>query len=282
MPDLPLGAVIAFGFQKWDLEEELAIIREAAIQRIQVYRNLLAGTPPEAIRRRAQDAGLVIDSLHGYIELEMLDGPRFDLTADDPAVREAALEIARREADFARRLGCRDVILHPAGPGDTQNDAFRPEHLARSAERLARIAETADVRFLFENMPPPMFGHDARLLRRIVDRVASPHLGLAYDSGHAHVAGRAVQTVHEMGPRLWGIHLHDNRGTGDDHLLPGMGTAPLEDVARALAEVGFAATFMLEIYRDTDEVRRELTPDRLDYIHRLRRLASGNTEPPGP
>jgi len=261
MPDLPLGAVIAFDFQKWNLEEEIAIVHEAAIQRIQVYRNVTVGTPAETIRRRAQDAGLVIDSLHGYIELEMLEGPRFDLSAADPAVREASLEIARREADFARALGCRDVILHPAGPGDTQADPFRPNRLADSAERLAGIAGAADVRFLLENMPPPMFGHDARLLRHIVDRLASPHLGLAYDAGHAHVAGRAVQTVHEMGPRLWAIHLHDNHGTCDDHLLPGMGTAPLEDVARALAEVGFAATFMLEIYRDTG-VWPQATPNR--------------------
>jgi len=78
-----------------------------------------------------------------------------------------------------------------------------------------------------------------------------------------------------MGPRLWGVHLHDNDGTEDEHLLPGMGTVPFDDVAAALVEVGFAGTFMLEIYRDTWEVRRDLTPERLDYINRLRRLASG-------
>jgi len=32
---------------------------------------------------------------------------------------------------------------------------------------------------------------------------------------------------------------------------------------------------MLEIYRETAEVRRDLTPERLAYIERLRRLASG-------
>lgn len=275
MPDLPLGAVIAFDFDKWDVDEEIDIVRSAGVRPVQVYRNWLANTPAEAIRGRLRDAGLTVDSLHAYIELEMLDGPAFDLSAEDAEVREAAIDLARREAGFARRLGCRDIVVHPVGPGETQDDPFRADTLRGSAAHLARIAESADARFLLENMPPPMFGQDAGLLRRIVDEVGSPHLGLAYDSGHANVAGRPVRIIHDMGPRLWGVHLHDNDGTEDDHLLPGMGTLPGDDVAAALAEVGFGGTFMLEIYRDTREVRRDLTPERLDHINRLRRIASG-------
>jgi len=275
MPDLPLGAVIAFDFDKWDVQEEIDLVRGARIRRVQVYRNWPQATPAADIRRVLADAGLLADSLHAYIELDMLDGPAFDLSAEDASARGAALEIARRETDFAHGLRCRDIVVHPVGPGETQNDAFRRDTFRASAEHLARIAEAADVRFLVENMPPPMFGQDAAMLRGIVDEIDSPHLGLAYDAGHANVTGRPVAVVHDMGPRLWGVHLHDNDGTEDDHLLPGMGTVPFDDVAAALVEVGFAGTFMLEIYRDTWEVRRDLTPERLDYINRLRRLASG-------
>ncbi len=275
MPDLPLGAVIAFHFEKWDVDEEIAIIHDAHVGHIQVYRNYVQGITAERIRGIVDGAGLVADSLHGYIDLEMFDGPPFDLSAKDAATRVAALAIAQGEADYAHTLGCRDIILHPVGPGDTQHDRFRTGTLADSAEKLARIAEEADVRFLIENMPPPMFGHDSRLLRRIVDDVESAHLGLAYDCGHANIAGDPVGMVHAMGPRLWGVHLHDNDGIEDGHYLPGMGTVPFEDVARALAEVAFSGTFMIEIYRDTAEVRRDLTPERLEYMHHLRRLASG-------
>jgi len=275
MPDLPLGAVIAIDFDKWDMDEEIALIRKAGIRRVQVYRNCARGRPASDIRARLDAAGLAVDSLHGYIELEILDGPAFDLSAESASDRDAALEIARRETAFARGLGCRDVIVHPVGPGDTEGDVFREAALADSARHLARIAEEADARFLLENMPPPMFGADGRLLRRLVDAVGSPHLGLAYDAGHANVLGRPVDTVRDMGPRLWGVHLHDNDGSEDDHLLPGMGTVPFEAVARALAEVGFGGTFMLEVYRETAEVRRDLTPKRLAFIDRLRRLASG-------
>jgi len=279
MPELPLGAVVAFDFDKWDEREEIAIVQSAGARRIQVYRNYLRGAQAERIRSTLQDAGLDIDSLHGYIHLEKFEGPAFDLSSPDTFVREASLDLARAEADYARRLGCRDVVVHPVGPGETDEDAGRPAALRRSAEELVRIAERAGVRFLLENMPPPMFGRDVQFLRDITDALESTHLGLAYDSGHAMLAGRPVETIREMGPRLWGVHLHDNDGREDEHRLPGMGVVPFEDVARALAEVKFAGTFMLEIYRDTAEVRRDLTAERLAFIERLRRIASGLPEP---
>lgn len=275
MPLLPLGAVIAIGFDKWNVDEEIEIVHAAGARRVQIYRNYVRGITAAAIRARLDAAGLVADSMHSYIELEILDGPAFDLSAGDPVVRATSIEIARGETDYARALGCRDIIVHPVGPGETQGDAFRPDALAASADVLARMGEKADTRFMLENMPPPMFGVDARLLRRVVDRVGSPHLGLTYDVGHAHIARDPIGILRAMGPRLWAVHLHDNDGTEDSHHLPGVGTIPFEDVARALAEVKYAGTFMLEVYRDTDEVRRELTPERLASIRRLQRIASG-------
>ena len=69
-----------------------------------------------------------------------------------------------------------------------------------------------------------------------------------------------------MSPGFSGANLRDLPGA------PGVASAK---PGFALAEVKFAGTFMLEIYRDTAEVRRDLTPERLAYIERLRRIASG-------
>jgi len=275
MPGLPLGAVIAFDFKAWDLGEEIAILHQARACRVQVYRNYTEDHLADHVQRTLNAEGFTVDSLHGYFALEGFEGPPCDLSAEDEAERGAALEIMRGEAQYARALGCTDIIIHPAGLGRTEDDPFRPDALARSAETLARIGEAAGARFLLENMPPLRFGRDAQTLRRIVDRIAGPNLGLAFDSGHAVLASDPVEVIHTMGPRIWGIHLHDNLGDEDAHLLPGMGIIDFEAVARALADVGFGGTFLLEIYRPTDEVRRDLTPERLAYIGHLRRIASG-------
>ena len=275
MPELALGAVIAFDFQTWDVQDEIRLIRSLGIDRVQIYRNYAHGVRPESIRDLLAGQGIAVDSLHGYFRLEGFDGPPFDPSAQSEAERRAAVEILRREADFARTLGCTDVVVHPVSAAETARDGFREAALTTSAEDLAGIGRQTGARFLLENMPPGVFGCDAALLRRVVDRVGGPHLGLVFDSGHAALAGDPVGAVRTMGPRLWGVHLHDNRGAADDHLIPGTGSLPFREIARALAEVKYAGTFMIEVYRPTAEVRRDLTPDRIAGIQRLRRLASG-------
>ena len=274
MPELPLGAVIAFDFESWDIQDEIALLKSAGVRRVQVYRNYAQGITAAHIRETLDAAGLAIDSLHGYFHLQGFAGPAFDLSSPDAAAREAALGIMRSEAEFARALGCRDIIVHPVDP-DATSEAGREEGLLAGARVLASIGARADCRFLIENMPPPMFGRDAALLRRVVDAVASPHVGCAFDSGHATLTGDPVAAVRTMGARLWGVHLHDTLGKEDDHMIPGTGVVPFEDVARALAEIGFGGTFLLEVYRPTAEVRRDMTPARLKFIDRLRRIASG-------
>lgn len=275
MRDLPLGAVIAFDFESWNIRDEIALLGRAGIRRVQIYRNYIQGITAAHVRETLDAAGLVVDSLHGYFSLDKIPGPPCDLSSPDPAARAAALEIMRGEADFARALGCRDIVIHPVCGGNTEADPGRRTALEESTRALAALAGERQVRFLIENMPPPMFGRDAKMLRQIVDEFGGPHVGLNYDAGHAYLAGDAVGTVLEMGPRLWGIHMHDTRGKEDDHILPGMGVIPFDDVARAVSATGFDGTFIVEVYRPTEEVQRDLTDERLAHIHRLRRMASG-------
>lgn len=275
MNDLPLGAVIAFDFETWNVADEIALLKSAGVTRVQIYRNYVQGIAAEKVRATLTDAGLAIDSLHGYFHLKKFPGPVCDLSSADPALREASLEIMRREAAYAATLGCRDIVIHPVGDGPTAGDPYRPAALVASARDLAEIARSAGVRFLIENMPPPMFTGNAELLREVVDEVGGEFVGLAFDVGHATLAKDPIGTILAMGPRLWGVHLHDTRGTEDDHLIPGLGAVPFDDVARALAQVNFRGTFMIEVYRPTAEVRRDLTPAVLENINRLRRIASG-------
>jgi sugar phosphate isomerase/epimerase len=277
MPDLPLGAVIAFDFKAWNVADEIALLQAAGVRRVHVYRNYTHGITAEFVRDTLAAAHLAADGLHGYFQLEKFEvgGPPFDPSSDSEEARAASVEILRGEADFARTLGCTDIAVHPVSKEGSTADPWRPAAFARTARDLAEIGRAKGVRYLLENMPPRQFGCDVSYLRRLVDAVASPHLGLLYDSGHAALCGDPVGAIRTMGPRLWGVHLHDNRGTEDDHLIPGMGTLPFEAIARTLAEVGYAGTFMIEVYRPTEEVRRDLTPARLAHIEKLRRIASG-------
>ncbi len=196
-------------------------------------------SPPTTSARRSAAAGLVIDSLHGYFQLEEDSRPRVRPSSERR--RAAAAGVARHHGRRGRVRPGPGLPRHHRPPRAAGRDRARavpprglrgePPHPGRHrpARRMCGI--------LIENMPPPMFGRDVALVRRMVDEIASPHLGQCYDSGHAMLAHDPLGTIRAMGPRLWGVHLHDNDGQEDDHRLPGMGIVPFEDVARTLAEV---------------------------------------------
>ena len=62
-----------------------------------------------------------------------------------------------------------------------------------------------------------------------------PAVGICYDSGHAHITADAAATLHLLSPYVVTVHLHDNDGVDDLHLIPGQGTIDWPSVVKELA-----------------------------------------------
>jgi D-psicose/D-tagatose/L-ribulose 3-epimerase len=68
------------------------------------------------------------------------------------------------------------------------------------------------------------------------------------DTGHANLGDlRAPRAIRMAGSRLFTTHLQDNMGKQDDHIAPGMGVIDWDDVSRAIKEIGYNRTLMLEL-----------------------------------
>ena len=67
-----------------------------------------------------------------------------------------------------------------------------------------------------------------------------------WDTGHANLNGPQVQEILAVGKHLRAIHLNDNSGITDDHMLPGQGTMDVDGIMDALMEVGFQGPLTLE------------------------------------
>lgn len=68
------------------------------------------------------------------------------------------------------------------------------------------------------------------------------------DVGHAILQGYTAQEYIAgiLPGRLQGLHIHDNFGQKDDHLLPGLGVIEWDQVINALAERNYPGDFTLE------------------------------------
>jgi sugar phosphate isomerase/epimerase len=87
---------------------------------------------------------------------------------------------------------------------------------------------------------------NGEVVRRVHERAATS-FGFVLDTGHAHIAGDLSGLVNLAGRRLQSLHLHDNDGHGDQHLVPGEGTIDWVPFLRELRASGYEGPLMLEV-----------------------------------
>lgn len=156
----------------------------------------------------------------------------------------------RHEVDFAHQLGAGTLVLHPACFGLVEEDD-RPDwpEIVRIAEYAAKFG----VMLAMENMKDSIRTLD-RILDEIGDDPSETNLGICIDIGHANQstdAGRHPVTnyLERYAGQLIHLHLHDNDGERDEHLLPGEGTVDWPRVIEVLDSIGFSGTAVLEAHQ---------------------------------
>lgn len=150
------------------------------------------------------------------------------------------LERAQRAAED---LGARTVVVHP--PFRWQRDYARD-----FVSGLERMRSETSVIFAVENMYPWRAGPRsvaAYLPDWDVRNDDYPHTTL--DLSHTAVSRTdAVEMAVDLGDRLAHLHLADGTDSArDEHLIPGRGDQPVEQVLRLLADRRYSGSVILEV-----------------------------------
>jgi sugar phosphate isomerase/epimerase len=102
--------------------------------------------------------------------------------------------------------------------------------------------------------------------------------GFCFDVGHANITGRNLgQDVRTLGHRLTVLHIHDNNGARDLHMVPFSqrsadgGTTDWEGFITALQEIGYTGPLNFETFAAVDQVPEALQPALLRYIGEIGR-----------
>jgi sugar phosphate isomerase/epimerase len=249
MTNWPIGLSTGC-FYRTPLVDCLETIRGSGFSMIEVvfspphldYRN------PQAV----QEAAARIDALG--LEAYSFHAPfadDIDISSLEPARREHALAEILRAVEAAASLGVHYFVIHP-GPenGDIpsrEERLLRIENVCSVLERVAARCGEVGIQCVLENkLPHLMFGQSADLLW-ILTCLKGNRIGACLDTGHAHLAGELYPLVYKMAPYLRLLHVHDNKGHGDDHLPPGDGRIDWTAVLKELAAVNFTGAFILEL-----------------------------------
>ena len=231
----------------------------------------------QKVRNIAKQYDMEISQVHG-------PWPTDDTTEEK---RAETLENMRLAVSGCAQMGAKHLVIHPQMPygWDREESAeFAQELTVQLLQNLIPDCQENNVIVCLENMP--MTAHRISPMARIAEVVAkidSPHVGICLDTGHCNVFGHDVgEMVRIAAPWLKVLHVHDNDGKRDQHLLPYLGTADWAAFTKALAEVDFQGSLSLETSGPVSEsmpmeLRKAaecLTADTARYLAHLVDLAA--------
>lgn len=198
-------------------------------------------------RRLLDEAGLPCVQAHAPFFLgEKSDGFRcgMELNVSEPAFLELV-----RSMEYAAIAGAPHIIVHgiqvPSGSRTNASLAYNYEFY----KALAPYAKEFGIKIAVENLGKECFPTPV-MLDEMIRRLDDPETFCAcLDVGHSYLCFvRPQDFIRDMTPGvIQALHIHDNYGTVDNHLLPGHGKLKWDEITRALAETGYDGDFTLEI-----------------------------------
>ena len=178
-----------------------------------------------------------------------------------------AIDYLVKWIDLYEAIGIKNMVLHCEGLVKTEltKDEKHERNIAKLRELAERIKDK-DITVCLENLRSVCANADDILY--IIHKVGSECFGICLDTGHLNLTEFKDQRefILKAGKTLKALHIADNRGATDDHLMPfGGGEIDFYEVVHALREIDYNGMFNLEIPGERG-VPLELRDAKIGYI----------------
>jgi len=241
----------SFVYFNYPLQEAIRRLHQHGYQGIEVW-----GGRPHAYRRDLDDE---LDEIAALLDRLEMAVPNFIpaqfrypsiLCSPNEAVRRDSVHYIQDAIDAAGRLGAPYVSLCPGMTLFGQDLEQGWAQLRRSFTELLDYTAGTDVVLLIE----PAHKAESTLIltvedgQRMIEEIGSERMGILLDTGHAHLNGEDLAKV-VAGLKGVPLHIHidDNHGQGDAHLIPGEGNIDFAPFVQALLEIDYQGFVSAEL-----------------------------------
>ncbi len=191
--------------------------------------------------RYAREVGLNVIFAHlGYRNMNdiWLDGE----------VGERFLKRYLKDLDDLKELGFDMVMMHACVGFDS------PPVSKIGLERFRKIcnhAKELGIKLAFENTKTKGY------LEYLIDNIDLDNIGVCYDCGHDHCHFKDSFDFDHFKNKIMCIHIHDNYGEIDDHLIPGDGTIDYDYVLGGLKRANYHGYLSMELCYRNDYLKED-------------------------
>jgi sugar phosphate isomerase/epimerase len=157
--------------------------------------------------------------------------------------RIASMDEIKRAIEVAELLPFRYLVLHLGLP-DEEYDLRKFDAAFTSIEHLNIFAKERGAQILLENIPSDLSTPERMLSFLKYTRL---DLKVCFDTGHAHMRGGVQSAFRTLRERIAAIHVHDNHGEKDEHLLPFEGEIDWAQTVRDFRSAGGQFPVLFEL-----------------------------------
>lgn len=182
--------------------------------------------------------------------------------------------LIKKQIDLFLAIGIKNAVLH-LDPIADENGVKAPVDIARK-ENIKALSELLDyvkgteLVLCLENLITSPAANSAEGLMFFIDHFNHENLGICLDTGHLNINDKnQAAFIKRVGKHLKALHLADNEGQTDQHLMPyGKGGVDFATVIREAKAQGYKGLYNLEIPGES-QAPLEILGYKLDYIKKM-------------
>ena len=238
--------------EDYQLEKKLNLLNDAGIKYIEIkpQKGHFDFQDPkylDGMKRKLKKNNIEVISMH-------MPTNGVDISLIDEYERVWSVREVEKTALALLRLGGAILVVHPGSKiKDAKLRGKRRIKSEKSLEELLKFCEHWGIKIALENTLPGKTGDSIHEILELVKMFNSRNLGICLDTGHCNITSNlynhtdVVESLLEIKDYLCHLHIHDNSGREDEHLLPNEGTIDWNRFLCALENIRYSGMFMFEV-----------------------------------
>lgn len=223
-------------------------------------------------------------AVKNHVEFSLMHAP-FPLYVEDKEwVNEYLISTIDKICAICQYLECPALVTHPYSCKDK---ALEKEINLNMFRKMMPSAKKYGVKLCLENMFKHENGHiiegscaDVGEVCWYIDTLnkeaGKEIFGFCLDTGHANLTGRDIREyIKCLGKRLTVLHIHDNAGNGDSHMIPYTVTEAAgidwKGFIEGLQTIGYQGPLSFETFRGIDKLPDDVKADGLKLVSSIGR-----------
>ncbi|MCQ2386917.1 MAG: sugar phosphate isomerase/epimerase [Clostridia bacterium] len=191
------------------------------------------------IKNTLEDLGLTVYQTHAPFDF------RYTQTKEE---QEKEIEYIKRSIELTKFFDCKYIVIHRINVPENVDGI---EYNVNYFSQFIKCAKENNVKIAIENLISGDLITRPNSLFSIIEKLQEKEKDLFYcclDTGHANLKNEKSSSFFELlKDNIKVLHIDDNLGDIDSHLLPFKGTVDWNDFATAIKKYNYHGTLNLEV-----------------------------------